>query len=477
MIRTAFVVTLLSAGMAGQAQAQAVIQNQTVSRAMFAQTGRKYVPAKCSADKNKHFKVSSGTTYLSSAISTASAEQVPAVLNNGKTVVLEAIKDEGQVNAPSAWFALGRIYLFQGDVVGADSALRKAEALAPDCAEEIRGLRRTAYAPVANEAVQAIQAGDTAAALTGFRTASVLYPTSAFAPYNLGSIYSQRNPDSAIAYFKAAASVTPFDSTEAKIARQAQYNLGVMQLNAGKVADAASTFEAYVQANPGDENAKLALARAYRAAGQADKARALDAQTGTTSASGPVADADLGAAFEAYKAKDYAKAAELFEKVIAREPDNVAALQSQAVSYLALKDGPRLAKAAGRLSELEPMNRYALEMVRESWRLQKDPAKATAAAEKILGLRTGVVVTGLSLGAASATLTGTATGFEALDPKSGKALAPAPATLTFEMLDKGGAVVASQDVSIPALAKDATHDFTVEARGEGIVNYRYRVKA
>jgi hypothetical protein len=31
-----------------------------VSQAMFAQTGGKYVGPKCSADKGKHFKVSSG---------------------------------------------------------------------------------------------------------------------------------------------------------------------------------------------------------------------------------------------------------------------------------------------------------------------------------------------------------------------------------------------------------------------------------
>lgn len=478
MTRIALLLTAFAATSAANLAAQE-IQNQTVSRAMFAQAGRKYTPPKCSADKGKHFKVSSGATYLASAIGPdAKPEQVPSILGNGERVTIEAIKDEGQANAPSAWYTLGRIYLFQGDVPGADSALRKAEALAPDCAEEIRTLRRTAYAPVANEAVQSITEGDTAKALAGFRTASMLYPASAFAPYNMASIFSQSGqPDSSMAYFRMAAATKPFDSTEAKIARQAQYNLGVMQLNNGKAADAATTFEAYLAANPGDENAKLALAKAYRASGQDDKARVLDAQTGTTSATGPVADTELAAAFDAYRAKDYAAAAEGFDRVIARDPDNVAALQSQAVSYLALKDGAKLGKAATRLSELEPLNRYALEMVRESGRLQKNQAMSMGAAEKILGLRTGVVVTGLTLGATGATLTGTATGFEAADPNTGKPLAPAAQTITFEMLDKAGKVVTTQDVSLPALAKDATHEFTIEPKGEGIVNYRYKVKA
>lgn len=476
MTRYALLATLFAAASVADGEAQG-IQNKTVSQAMFAQTSRKYAAPKCSADKNKHFKVSSGTTYLSSAISTASAEQVPAVLNNGKNVVVDAIKNEGQGNAPSAWYTLGRIYLFQGDVAGADSALRKAEALAPDCAEEIRTMRRTAFVPLANEAVQAVQAGDTATALAGFRTAAMLNPSSTFAPYSIASIYaSSGQPDSAIAWFRTAAAVPPIDTTEARRAAQAKYNLGVMQLNSGKAADAAVTFEEYLKANPSDDNAKRALAKAYRSTGQDEKARVIDAQTGTTSATGPVADTALAAAFDAYRAKDYAKAAELFDKVLAREPDNVAALQSQAVSYLALKDGPKLAKSAGHLSQLEPLNRYALEMAREAGRLQKDPAQATAAAEKILGLRTGVVITGLSLAAASAKLTGTATGYEAMDAK-GKALPPAPVTVTFEMLDKAGKVVTTEDVTIPALAKDQTHEFAIEPKGEGIVNYRYKVKA
>lgn len=478
MTRIALLTTAFVAASATGLAAQG-IQNEVVSRAMFAQAGRKYAPARCSADKNKHFKVSSGNTYLASAIGPdAKAEQVPAILNNGKRVTLEAITEEGQANQPSAWYTLGRIYLFQGDIAGADSALRKAEALAPDCAGEIAAMRRTGYAPLANEAVQALQAGDTARAEAGFRTAMQLYPASAFAPYNLASIYAQAGQDdSSIAYFRQAASVKAVDSTEAKVARQAQFNLGVMQLNSDKAADAVATFESYLQANPDDQTARLALAKAYRATGQADKARVIDAQTGTTSATGPVADAELSSAFEAYKAKDYAKAADLFGKVLAREPDNVAAVQSQAVSYLALKDGANLGKAASHLSRLEPLNRYALEMVREAGRMQKDAAMSTGAAEKILGLRTGIVITGLTMGATSATLSGTATGYEAVDPKSGKPLAAAPVTITFEMLDKAGNVVTTQDVAIPALAKDATHEFTIEPRGEGIANYRYKVKA
>ena len=454
----------------------AMAQNEVVSKAMFAQASGKYVAPKCSADKNKHFKVGSGNTYLRSAIETTPDKQ-EGLLNQAHNVVVEAIKDEGQGNQPSAWYSLGRIDLFRGDVVGADSALRKAEALAPDCKTEIEQLRRIAYAPVANDASQKLQAGDAAGAMAAFRLASAINPSSGFAPYNIAAIYAQEgNNDSSIAYFRKAAAIQTTDSNEAKIAKRAQYNLGVMQLNSGKPQGAVATFEKYTAENPGDADAKVALAKAYRAAGMNEKAKALDAQTGTTTAAAPTASGELDSALALYKQKKYAEAMPILQKILATDPNNTAALSALAVSQLATKD-PGLAATASKLSELEPLNRYAIEMTREGYRATKDGAKAQASAEKLLGLGTGIVITGLTLGANSADLTGTATGYEAANAKTGKAIPPAPVTVTFEFLDKSGGVVASKDVTIPALAKDATENFSVNVTGEGITGYRYKVKA
>jgi tetratricopeptide (TPR) repeat protein len=451
--------------------------NEAVSKAMFAQAAGKYVAPKCSADKDKHFKVSSGTTYLSSAITTT-PDKAPNLLNAGRTVITEAIKDEGQEKSASAWYALGRTYLFQGDVAGADTALRRAEALAPDCKSDIDQMRRIAYTPVANDAAQKMQQGDAPGAMASFRLASALYPSSAFAPYNLAAIYSQEGqPDSAIAYFARAAATKSADSNEVKIAKRAQYNLGVVQLNAGKHQDAVASFEKYVQENPSDSEAKVALAKAYRANGQADKAKALDAETGTTTAAAPSLNSDLDSAVALYKQKKYAESVVIFDRILASEPDNVTALASEANAFLALKNGPRLAKAAGRLSELEPLNRDALMLLREGYRQSKDPEKATATAKRILSQPTAAQITGLTLSGTGAQVQGTATGYDALDAKTGKPLAPAPVIIVFDMVDRGGKVVTSEEVSIPALAKEATHDFSVDAKGEGIVGYRYRVKS
>jgi hypothetical protein len=96
--------------------------------------------------------------------------------------------------------------------------------------------------------------------------------------------------------------------------------------------------------------------------------------------------------------------------------------------------------------------------------------------EQILQMPITITVTELTLKAASATLGGTAKGLNALDAKSGKPIPPAPITVTFEMLDKAGKTVATQNVTFEPLAPDATKDFSFEAKGEGISSYKYTVK-
>src|SRR6476469_2202655 len=103
-----------------------------------------YQAANCGIKPN-HFKVGSAAGYLKSAIETDVPESKTRILGQGQKVVLEAIQQNGQEKNPAAWYYLGRIYLMQGDLYHGDSALTKAEALAPGCAKEIAGYRRNAW--------------------------------------------------------------------------------------------------------------------------------------------------------------------------------------------------------------------------------------------------------------------------------------------------------------------------------------------
>jgi tetratricopeptide (TPR) repeat protein len=465
---SAFLVTMTALPAAAQT-------NDAVAKAMFDQAGGRYTPPTCSADKGKQFNVSSGYTYLKSAI-TGKQDPKP-LLASAHRVITEAITVDGQDKAASAWYGLGWVDLFQGDVTGADTALARAEKLAPDCKVEIEKLRRIAFAPIANSGVSALQDGDTTGALKYLRQAHQLKPSAAFPPYYIGVIYADRGQnDSAMAYFSKVANGTYSDSNDVKLKSRAAYAQAALLINSGKAAEAVPMLEAYVKANPEDKDAQKALARAYRATGETAKAQALDAQTGSTSASGPTANNDLGEATRLYGQKDYAGALVLLNKVLAAEPTNVSALQAQANSYLALKDGPQLAASSAKLVAAEPLNQDALRLQRAGYQLQKMATQQSAMGEQILQLPITIVVTELTLKAASATLGGTAKGLNALDAKSGKPIPAAPITVTFEMLDKAGKTVATQDVTFEPLAPDATKDFSFEAKGEGISSYKYTVK-
>ena len=70
----------------------------------------------------------------------------------------------------------------------------------------------------------------------------------------------------------------------------------------------------------------------------------------------------------------------------------------------------------------------------------------------------------------------TATGRDARDAKDA-AIKAAPVNLTFEMLGASGAVVATQELTVPPLAAGATQDVTITAQANGINGWRYKVKS
>ncbi len=61
-----------------------------------------------------------------------------------------------------------------------------------------------------------------------------------------------------------------------KVRNQSAFNAGAIYLNSKKYPQAITTFEKYLKWVPNDTEAKRGLAGAYRGAGQADKAQAIE---------------------------------------------------------------------------------------------------------------------------------------------------------------------------------------------------------
>jgi tetratricopeptide (TPR) repeat protein len=440
----------------------------------------RFTPPTCDV-KAGHFKVQSAAGYLKTGIETPVPENKTRVLNNGKKVLLEALEQNQQDKNPALWYYLGRIYLQQGDIVGADSALTRAETMLPACKKDISEVRYTAWVPLVNAGIAFNKEEKNDSALVLYRQASTIYRDKPLAFLNAGVIFANANQaDSAVVYFQKAAQIA--EQTNAVEDRNAATrNWGALLQRAGRHQDAIPVLEKYVGWVPKDVEVKRALASSYRATGQTDKAKAIDDEVGVaaapagqpSAAAGASADA-MSAAVTLYNSKKYAEAAAAFEKVLATEPNNRDALYGLANSYVGLKS-PKLADVATRLVAIEPVNEDALRMLASGQRMAKKESLANKTAIRLLGMPTTVKITQFAPTADGAGITATATGREG-ETAQGKPLVAKPLGLIFEFLDAKGAVVANQEVQVPALKAGETHPIEVKAQGQGIAAWRYKQK-
>ncbi len=461
------------------AEAQQVISTR-VAQSM---PGR-YQPPACDL-KSNHFKVSSGATYLKTGVETDVPENKTRVWGNGRKVLLEAIQQNGQAENPAAWYYLGRIYLQEGDISGADSALARAEKMVPECGQDIQNYRRNAWVALlrAGQTFEDQKNADSAEVM--YRQANGVYQQSAIGFYQLASMLNEKGQaDSAAVYFgkAVAAGEGAKDTTEVKFRNRSAFNQGALLLTAKQYDGARAALERYLSFEPNDVEAKRGLAAAYRGLGQAEKAQELEQQlvaAGASPAGGEAGGAGaedlMNIGVNLYNDKKYADAAEAFAKVAAAEPHNREALYNLSNTYLALKDGPKLLAAAERLSAIEPLNETALKLVGEGYKQSGKVDDAVKTAEKVLALPVDVRVSTFSVSGTGAELAATATGREARTPAD-KAIPPAPVGLTVEFLDATGTVVASQDAQVPALQPGAAHELKVTGQGSGISAWRYKRK-
>ncbi|HEY7612106.1 MAG TPA: tetratricopeptide repeat protein [Gemmatimonadales bacterium] len=436
--------------------------------------------------KSGHFKVSSGASYLKTGVETDVPENRERALDNGEKVLLEAMQQNSQGNNPAAWYYLGRIDLQRGDLYGADTALARAEKLAPTCAKEIDGYRQNAWVALIKGGNGFEEQKNLDSALVLYRQAGTIFRKSPIPYYQAASLFNEQGkPDSAAAYYGKAVAVgaNATDTTEKKIRDRSAFNQGAILLNAQKHAEAAAAFEKYLQWQPKDIEAKRGLAAAYRGMGQAEKAQQLEQEVVAAggTAGGGAGGAGAGSTdlmnvgVNLYNDKKYKEAADAFAKVAAAEPYNRDALFNLANTYLALKDGANLLATAQKLSAIEPLNENSLKLVGEGYKQTNKVDDAVKTAEQVLALPVDVKANDFATAQGGATLTATATGRQA-QTGAGKPIPPAPIGITVEFLDAKGTPVGSQDVQIPALDAGKTHEIKAAAQGAGIVAWRYKRK-
>jgi len=256
-----------------------------------------WLPAACDI-KPGHQLVNSGMQSLKSAFSTKFADQRTKDLKDAERVLTQAVSTGNQDKNPAAWYYLGRYYLMAGDLGGADSALRRALALAPTCKEDVGLYRRQAWVPVFNAGVQAWQAGNTDSAIASFRRANQVYqgeplgfvyianlfigreePDSAsrktdVAKYHTDSLVYATRMDSAAKYFRLAVPAAS-DPKYAKDRRDAFFNVARVYHAAKRYDEAKAAYREYLGAYSNDVQAMAALAGLYLREDKRDSAMTL----------------------------------------------------------------------------------------------------------------------------------------------------------------------------------------------------------
>ena len=475
-MRVSVAVLMLSGFAATTATAQGTSVSERVVLGMRALEPR-YEAATCSADDDLHFKASSGRTYLSSAIGTDIEGNRSRLLEDGRKVLTEAITQNDQAQSAGAWFYLGRIYLHQGDIAGADSALNRAATLAPDCAEQVARLRRGAWIALVNPGIDYLEAEKTDSAAALFRAANTVYRAEPNAyVYLAGIAYDAEDMPTALAYFDSALAV-PADSKSAAARDQAMFNKAVVLLRMERAPEALPVLQEFIALHPDDVNATRALMNAYVATGQRDSSEAvakrLEAMGEAVERTAVVEDSPFNRAVAAYNAQQWAEAIAAAEEAVAAAPLSHDALYMLARSNFELKKGPEVVKWASQLLAMDPMNENALIMLGRGYNLTGASDKAVETRLRLNRMPFGISRATLTSTDSGATFTATATGRKATN-ESAAAIPPAPKTLVIELLDAGGTVVATAQAEVPALADGATHEISATGQGAGIVAWRYR---
>jgi tetratricopeptide (TPR) repeat protein len=472
--------------------ASQVAQVSAADRPLGEAMPRSYAGSECLSGLSQQ-KVKRAVVSLKAALESEARDARSRALKEGEQLLVEAIEKDKQDKNAGAWYSLAQIYLYQDNVTAADTALRRATALAPGCRADMDDLRYSAWAPLMNGGIELSKAQHKDSALALFRKAVVISPDKPQGALNAGVIYANSGQlDSAAVYFGKAAEV----AERAKMVEERNrgtFNMAAMLQQLSRHAEAVQALEKYLGWVPDDRDAKEALATSYRAAGQTEKAQALDKELLATA--GPVAAGDSAAAgsregsrrapsaaavamrvgVNFYNDKKYADAAGAFAKVIETEPHNRDAIYNLANTYYAMKDHAKLIETSTKLIAIEPMSEDALQMLGNGYKNANDIDRAVKIAEQLLAMPLNVVVKEFMTQAEGAKLTMTATGRAAQTP-TGKAIPPAPLTLTFDFLDATGAVMVTQDAELPAVKAEQVHEFVLDVKGKGIAAWRYAKK-
>ncbi|MGH7645057.1 MAG: tetratricopeptide repeat protein, partial [Gemmatimonadales bacterium] len=172
-----------------------------------------------------HFRINSAIVSLRTAAEKPT--QRDRMLRQAQDVLTRSLTQDHQTNNPGAWYYLGRYYVEMQDAAGADSAFDRAEALAPQCAADIKTYREQLWTTAFNEGLRTWGEGREDSAVVLLTRAAALLPANPRPQFSLGKLYANRDAvDSATLWLRQGMQLAATDTAFARERREAMSTLG-----------------------------------------------------------------------------------------------------------------------------------------------------------------------------------------------------------------------------------------------------------
>lgn len=487
----------------------------TVAAPVSAQN-RGWATPKCDL-KPGHYLVNSGQLYLKSASETRFDDQKQKDLRDAQRVLNQALTTGGQEKNPAAWYYLGRYYILTNDPAGMDSAFARAEALKPECKDDMGVWRRVLWAPTFNAGVAAWQANNTDSAIASFRRAISLLPNEPTGYKYLATLFfNASQADSAVVYFRRTADVSAKDPKFAQDRKDALYNLARIQQSLQQWPEAEATYREYLGLYPNDPEVLAALGSVLMQRGNRDSAFAIYKQiiargdsmgyyalyrAGVEISTSVPDEPDTAAAGSGCRTEARAVRPALTAARIRARCDSVttgmarAYLQSSKEAFtlaaqaldaslrlnpyyretlihrantaLGMRDSATAVAMARRLLAVDPLNRTSIRIMAFA---QQQSGKIDSTLH-YLRLGDSTMIADVTVGQFDSTETGRFVKGLVTNPRT---VPSPPLKLVFEFVNVKGEVVATDTVQVPPIDPGQSQPFELKPAGPGIVAWRYR---
>ena len=443
-------------------------------------------------DYRSNFRLNGVKNHLDLAKSTKYDDVRRSRIADATRLLNDAAKAGGADQA-TLWYLFGQLYVLNHDLVGADSAFSKVEAVTdPECKREIGRERRNEWVPLQNQGVEQMNGQNQDSALALFRKSNLIYRSEPYAYLNIASIFVARNQDdSSVVYFRLAARSSQdrrFDDVRetalfnaARLVHRAALDTAAVHaeaqrrgvpdsvVKAARLRDAEAGYREVLELRPRDLPAQASLAGVLTLLSRESEAKTVyDSMLAHADSMDAFDLIDAGTAL--FRSRRYDLAARATELGLTKDRCFRDGMYNLANIYLAAKDSVKLLDVARRLGVQDPMNRATLQMLARAWQDNGNKDSTLRVLQRAEVLPWEMSVMRFEPGDTSATLHGMVTNAQ---PQALKGF-----TLTVQFLSGSCDVVASQNVDLPDLSPNGSpgqaYDFNLSVNGRGIVAWKYK---